>query len=408
MSRTLIAGAVALALVLAGTVAAVVGPATGSLEASADHAAAEQASADGATDAGGVAAAAPGAVQDAADCNATRLHRQLSDAVVTIRFANRSGELGQLSGWVYGEEGYVVTNAHGVIVGTPTGVVFPDRFGVQFADDRWRTAEVVGADPYSDLAVLRVDDLPAGVDPLPVANESPRPGQPVATVGSPLGHRASVTRGVVSGLGRAFPLPYFPGVNVTVPNVIQTDATTGPGSSGGVLVDCEGTVLGVTYASYVFKDTNYAIPWSTVRRVVPALVRDGTYDHPYIGVRGLTMSPVVAEATGVPLTSGVLVEDVFADGPAAGVLRGSPAIDRATGLPVGGDVIVAVDGTAIDTQTELVNYVFEATRPGESVTVTVYRDGGRRNVSLTVGTRPPLGDLLANASARNASALSVR
>lgn len=326
----------------------------------------------------GNAPAASAAAQEAA-CDYDDLYEATIPSVVTVRVSNESGEFAQGSGWVY-DDGLVVTNWHVVADGT--------GFDVQFSNGEWRTAEVVGVDVRSDLAVLAVEDLPADADPLPVADSLPNQGEEVAALGSPLGLEGTISRGVVSGVNRAVTVQYSEGFNQTIPLAIQTDAAIAPGSSGGPLVNCTGEVVGVNYAGDRFVDINFAISASMVRRVVPALIENGTYRHSFLGVAGMDVSPTLARVNEVNVTSGVLVVDVLPDGPSDGALEGSPAIHRRTGLPVGGDVIVAMDGTPIESQGDLLAFLFEETRPGETVEVTVIRDGERQTVEVTLGERP--------------------
>ena len=323
--------------------------------------------------------------QQQSDCDFDAVFDEAVPSVVTIRTFDEGGDVGQGSGWVYdrnASSALVVTNAH----------VVQGAFGadVRFSNGEWREVpELVGIDPYADLAVLRVSRPPAYADALNVSRTVPNEGNAVAALGSPLGLEGSITTGTVSALDRSVTVEAGGGL-YTVADAIQTDAAINPGNSGGPLVDCRGQVVGVNFAGVspeVGQSINFAISASMVDRIVPSLVENGTYNHSYLGVRGISLSPTVASINGINGTSqGVLIESVVDGGPADGVLRGSSETDRVSGLPVGGDVILGVDGTRIGDVDDLRDYLFEETRPDETVTVTVLRDGERIQVELTVGT----------------------
>ncbi|WP_227353255.1 S1C family serine protease [Haladaptatus salinisoli] len=319
--------------------------------------------------------------QDA--CNFTRLYDRTMDSVVSVRVGTRGGEFGQGSGFVYrlgaNGSGLVVTNNH-VVANAST-------VAVQFDRGEWRAARIVGTDPYSDLAVLRVRRVPSYVDALSLANETAEPGEGVAALGSPLGLQGSITEGIVSGVNRSLPSQQ----GFSIPNVIQTDAAINPGNSGGPLVDCNGEVVGVNTAGIRGgENLGFAIPAGVVRRVVPALVENGTYRHSYLGISSGDVSPIVARANGLNQAQGVLVTRVVPGSPASGVLQGSERTEtvRGVSVPVGGDIIVGIDGQRIRSGEDLSSYLSTETRPGETVRLTVIRDGERRTVNVTLGARP--------------------
>jgi len=306
----------------------------------------------------------------------TALYERTIDSVVTIRLEGPRG--GQGSGFVYDREGHVVTNEH--VVGEREEVL------VRFSSGTWREATVVGTDTYTDLAVLDVERVPDGVDPLPLADRRPRPGQRVAALGSPFGLEGSITSGIVSGVNRSMETDR----GFSIPATVQTDAPINPGNSGGPLVSMNGTVVGVNRAKQG-DNIGYAISPQLVDRVVPALVTDGSYEHSFVGIRTIPVTPASAEANGLDRARGALVIGVLA-GPAEGVLE--PAQSR-TGVgghtvPTGGDVILRVDGMAISSQQDLSRVLMLHTRPGDTVTMTVSRDGERRTVEVTLEERPSI------------------
>ena len=300
------------------------------------------------------------------------------------------GEAGQGSGFVWDKEGHIVTNNH-VVAGGETILV-------NFADNTQAVAEVVGTDPDSDLAVIRVDLPPEQLFPLPIGDSSTlRVGQRAVALGSPFGFEQTLTMGIVSGVGRTVPADIQ---GFSLPNLIQTDAAINPGNSGGPLLDIEGRVIGVN--TLIFSQTRgansgvgFALPINKVRAVVPDLIATGRYETPYLGLSFLPtpMTPSLAEALGLPgVTRGVLVTGVVPGGPseAAGLRAG----DREVTLPnlagsvnSGGDVVVSVDDVPVSEFDDLVNYL-DTRRVGDVVTLGVIRDGQPLDVPVTLGARP--------------------
>lgn len=317
------------------------------------------------------------------DCNYAGLYDAAADGVVRVNASNATDEWAA-SGWVVrtGDAGaLVVTNWHVVYGATDLDAQFGER---------WREAELVGADAGTDLAVLRVPDAPASARPLPVATDPPERGQPIAVLGSPYGLHKSITRGIVSGVERAVTIPLAPGVNATVPGAIQTDAAVEPGNSGGPWLDCRGRVVGMTHGGYVYDDVTFGVPARLVRQIVPELVANGSYDHPYLGVSTVSVGPQLAEVNDLDVARGAMVVAVAPGGPADGTLRGSHAVDRQTGRPYGGDVILAVDGVPVADRAALASHLLAAHRPNDTVELTVRRDGANRTVRVTLGVQPPV------------------
>ena len=322
-----------------------------------------------------------------ASCNYQTLYDETIDSVVTVQILTESQQ-GLGSGFVFDREGRIVTNQH--VVGNASMVE------VQFNRGDWRTAEVIGTDAYSDLAVLEVNDTPDYAEPLELQTREPEAGQPVGALGSPLGLEATVTDGIVSGTNRSLPAGAQQGPRFTIPNTIQTTAAINPGNSGGPLVDCEGRVLGVNTATLSgSENTGFAVPASRLERVVPSLIENGSYAGPFLGISSFDVSPVVTEANDLDVTQGVLVQQVVPGSPADGVLRGTTGTEEVRGVevPVGGDVILAGDGQRILTGEDLSSYLTQ-TSPGETVTMTILRDGERIEVEIELGERPPPGESL--------------
>lgn len=320
----------------------------------------------------------PGAGVDAGEEPFASVYEETIESVVTVRVYG-GGRSGTGSGFVRGD-GSIVTNQH-VVDGAET-------IELAFSEGEWRTAEVLGTDAYTDLAALSVDDRPGYATPLPMLEADPPIGTRVMALGNPYQLEASASAGIVSGVDRSLAGPNdFP-----IPDAIQTDAAVNPGNSGGPLVTLEGRVVGVITAGGG-ENIGFAISAPLTERVVPALVEDGSYAHAYVGVRLLTVTPTVAEANDLPLSDprGVLVSEVVDGSPADGVLRGSPDTERARGseVPVGGDVVLSLDGSPTPTVEQLTSVVALQTSPGDTIAVEVLRDGDRRTVDLTLGERPP-------------------
>lgn len=268
---------------------------------------------------------------------------------------------GQGSGWVY-RDGYVVTNAHVVTDATDVQV--------RFSEGEWRDGSVVGTDASSDLAVIEVEDKPDYAETLSLVESQPPVGTEVLAIGNPYGLEGSVTSGLVSGVNRSIPAPN----GYTIPDGIQTGAPVNPGNSGGPLVTTDGEVVGVINSGGG-ENLAFAISAALVDRVVPALVEDGTYDHPYLGIGFQTVTPEIASQAGLDGPRGVAVTQVEPDGPSAAALQT-------------GDVIVGVAGRTINDGQELSSYLALEASPDETVELTVHRDGERRTVSVTLGMRP--------------------
>jgi serine protease Do len=294
------------------------------------------------------------------------------------------------SGFVWDKQGHIVTNNH-VIDGA-------DKIEVTFSDGTVRSAELIGADPDSDLAVLKIDLSADQLHPVQIADSTQlKVGELAIAIGNPFGLEGSMTMGIVSALGRSLPVESdSQEPSYTIPDVIQTDAPINPGNSGGVLVNEYGQVFGVTSAIISPVDASagigFAIPSIIVQKVVPALIKDGHYDHPWLGLSGTTLSPDLAQAMGIDVDQrGALVVDIVPESPAdkAG-LHGSDrqaTIDDQD-VPVGGDVIVAIDGEPVNSFDDLVTYLVRNTEVGQKVEISILRDGVTKTVDLKLEARP--------------------
>ncbi|MCX7706631.1 MAG: trypsin-like peptidase domain-containing protein [Anaerolineae bacterium] len=299
----------------------------------------------------------------------------------------------QGSGFVWDLEGHIVTNHH-VVEGA-------DALRVTFYDGIQLPAKLIGSDPDSDLAVIKVD--PTLVTLVPVEQgriEDVVVGQRAIAIGNPFGLAGSMTTGIVSAIGRSVESM----TGYSIPLAIQTDAAINPGNSGGPLLNDRGEVIGVNFQIRSAVRSNsgvgFAIPINIVQRVVPALIRDGVYKHAWLGIRGQTYTPAWAEALGFPRDArGAYVISVISDGPAAkaGVRGASRNTNVLLGLGMagpeylraGGDLIIAIDDRPVKQFDDLLVYLESEKSPGDVVVLTVLRsDGKEAQLRVTLGERP--------------------
>ncbi len=323
------------------------------------------------------------------------VYQQVGDAVVNITVISQGLNLwmqpyeqeGSGSGFVYDTAGHIVTNYH-VVEGA-------NDILVTFADGTVLEAELVGSDATTDLAVIRVDPAAYPLTPLTLVDtDALRVGQFVVAIGNPFGLQQTVTFGVISSLGRIIESPD----GRYIGEAIQTDAAINPGNSGGPLLDLDGRVIGVNAQivspSRASAGIGFAIPANTVARVAPALIETGRYPHPWMGVRLVELTPqnieLLREAGMVVPDAGVLIVAVEPGQPAerAG-LRGSNMVRGPSGmqLAVGGDIITAVNDRAIASFRELIAYLETETEVGETINVTVMRDGEFLTLPLTLAEK---------------------
>jgi S1-C subfamily serine protease len=318
------------------------------------------------------------------------LYARANPSVVNITiYGEQNGQvvpLGQGSGFVNDQEGHIVTNAH--------VVDSAEQVEVTFSDGTILSADIVGEDLNSDLAVVKVEQLPESIGPLPLgAMRDLAVGQTVVAIGNPFGLEGTLTRGIISALGRNIPaLTPF-----SIPQSIQTDAAINPGNSGGPLLNLEGEVIGVNAqietngTSRSNSGVGFAIPVSIVKLVIPDLKEHGEYEWSWLGVRGGNLTPAMVNAGGLSVNKGAFISDVTPDGPAATAgLQG--AVDSATVdgrvVPIGGDIIIAADGASIQSFDDLLIYIALKTRPGQEVTLTLLRAGETQDVVVKLDDRP--------------------
>jgi len=290
------------------------------------------------------------------------------------------------SGFVIDTEGHILTNNHVVDGATKIQV----KLG---SSDTTRSAEVVGTDPASDIALLKVDAPADQLHPLALGDSAKvQVGDPVVAIGNPFGLDRTVTSGIVSALQRQIQAPN----GFSISHVIQTDAAINPGNSGGPLIDAGGSVIGINSQIETGGGSNgnvgigFAIPIDTARQVVDEIEQNGKVEHAYLGINGGTITPALADAVNLPVGKGVLVAEVVKGGPAdkAGLEGGSTeATIEGAKFKLGGDIITEVDGEPIDSMEEVIEAV-DAAKPGEEMELTILRHGDSKKLTVTLGDRP--------------------
>ncbi len=289
------------------------------------------------------------------------------------------------SGIVYDTSGHIITNNHVVEGGFKITVVFHD--GQSFP------AKVVGTDPYADLAVINVNPSSYALYPLELGDSSKvRIGDEVAAIGNPFGLTGSLTSGIVSQLGRLLDPPNS---TFSIPNVIQTDTPINPGNSGGPLLNMQGQVIGINTAiqseTGEFSGVGFAIPSNTMKRIVPILIQTGHYEHPWLGITGISVDPDLASTLKLPVSFGFQIITVVphSSSDQAGLhgYKDTKTING-TQYKIGGDIIIAADGYPIKKINDLLNYLQDQKSVGDKMTLTIIRDGKTMPVTLTLQQRP--------------------
>ena len=294
---------------------------------------------------------------------------------------------GQGSGFVWDKQGHIVTNRHVVLDA--------ERITVLFSDGSNTGAEIVGLDEDSDLAVLKIERDAELLFPVSLGDSNDvRVGQLAITIGNPFGQDFSTTTGIVSAIGRTIRTGDS---HFSLPKVIQTDAPMNPGNSGGPLLDRKGRVIGIDAQIITRSGANtgigFAIPVNIAKQVVPVLISEGVFTYSWLGIRGTTIAPEAVELMSAPSdTRGAQVIALADDSPAekAGLVGSSKSKRTDEGnIRYGGDVITAIEGQAIDSMNDLIIYLLENTRPGDTVTMSVVRDGGESTtIEVTLAARP--------------------
>ena len=295
---------------------------------------------------------------------------------------NETGGVG--SGFVFDRMGHIITNAH-VIEGSTKTIV-------TFLDGRSYNAEIIGIDEYTDIGVIKVNADLKLLKPLSLGDSSNlKVGEPIAAIGNPFGLSGSMTSGIISQMGRLLPS----GSGYSIPDVIQTDAAINPGNSGGPLLNMRGNIVGINTAiqstTGEFTGVGFAIPSQTVAKIVPTLINEGEYKHPWIGISGRDIDPDTANVLGLKDALGFLIITVVENSPASDAgLIGSNKIIEVDGreYSVGGDIIIAVDGMDVRKIDDILVHLQRVKTVGDEMNLEILRDGRTTNVTIILQERP--------------------
>ncbi|MBS3923438.1 MAG: trypsin-like peptidase domain-containing protein [Nitrosarchaeum sp.] len=295
-----------------------------------------------------------------------------------------NGTSGVGSGFVFDKQGHIITNAH--VIKNVKKVV------VTFLDGRSYNAEIVGSDQYTDIGVIKVNADLSLLQPLPLGDSANlKVGEPIAAIGNPFGLSGSMTSGIISQLGRLLPS----GAGYSIPDVIQTDAAINPGNSGGPLLNMRGEIVGINTAiqstTGEFTGVGFAVPSQTLAKIVPKIIVDGKYTHPWIGIAGRDIDPDLAKVLNLNDAVGFLVITVVDNSPAAKAgIHGSNETVEVDGIkyPIGGDIILSVDGNQVRKIDDILIHLQRAKSVGDEMMLEVLRDGRTTNVTITLDERP--------------------
>jgi len=318
------------------------------------------------------------------------LFEKSEEGVVKIQVVrnNIPGDTGSVgSGFVYDNLGHIITNAHVVDGASKATVTFLD--GSQY------DAEIIGKDKFTDIAVIKVSEKPRLLHPLQIGDSSQlRIGEQVAAIGNPFGLSGSMTSGIVSQMGRLLPSQDS---GFSIPDVIQTDAAINPGNSGGPLLNMKGQVVGINTAIQSISGGNtgigFAVPSNTAIKIVPSLIEDGEYHHPWIGISGRDIDPDLAKVLELKDAKGFLIITVVDGSPAdkAG-LKGMTATQVIDGkeYPADGDIIISVDDKEVRKISDILIHLQREKSVGDAIVLGVLRDGEFMHISLELVERPDL------------------
>src|SRR5215217_4879591 len=290
------------------------------------------------------------------------------------------------SGFVYDNKGRIITNNH--VVGDAKIV------DITLVDGNRYTANVIGTDIFSDIAVIEiVENLTQlsspPLKPLIIGNSSElEVGEQAIAIGNPFGLAGTMTTGIISQTGRLLPDTQ---TGFSIPNAIQTDALINPGNSGGPLLNMNGQVIGMNTAGLFGSGIGLAIPSNAITRIVPALIEKGNYTHPWLGLTAATLTSDLAETVEGLETNfkGVLVDSIVKNGPADKVGVNGSITDQ-YGKKHGGDIITAIDGRIVNQNEDLISYIAENKKVGDKITLTIYRNGQFLDLEMTLQERPSL------------------
>ena len=295
---------------------------------------------------------------------------------------NETGGVG--SGFVFDKKGHIITNAHVIEDSTKTVVTF--------LDGRSYNAQIIGVDKYTDIGVIKVNADLKLLHPLSLGDSSNlQVGEPITAIGNPFGLSGSMTSGIISQMGRLLPS----GSGYSIPDVIQTDAAINPGNSGGPLLNMRGDIVGINTAiqssTGEFTGVGFAIPSQTVAKIVPTLIKEGEYKHPWIGISGKDIDPDTANILGLKDTLGFLIITVVEDSPAfdAGLIGSNETIKvEGREYLIGGDIITTVDGIDVRKIDDILIHLQRVKTVGDEMVLEILRENRTTSVTIILQERP--------------------
>jgi S1-C subfamily serine protease len=325
------------------------------------------------------------------------LFTKVKQSVVTVNAANTTDPSNSSSGagFIYDKDGHILTTMSAIAAYTQGDI------HITFSDGTIYLAKVIGADWFSDLAVLQIQDIPKDkLVPLPIGNSSElRVGDQAITITSIFDVPGLLIEGVISRLGVLLPIDEeavrTPGASYSIPDAIVTDIPTNPGSGGGPLLNIRGEVIGINSAIFSstkeFAGISFAVPSNTIKKVVPSLITTGSYMHPDIGITGIDVTPDIAKTMGLKEAKGFLITNVTADGPADKAdVQGGDLLTEINGrqIELGGDIIMGIDNKNVSKIDDILTYLEREKQVGDTVELTVLRDGQLWGMNVMVGSRP--------------------
>jgi S1-C subfamily serine protease len=329
------------------------------------------------------------------DLTIPEIYQKTLKSVVWIKvYSPLLGQLGGGSGFIYDSSGHIITNNHVVTAGQLS--IGNVNLEVTFYDGSVYPAKVIGSDPLTDIAVVQVDtSVPSDkIIPLSLGNSSElKTGEDTVVIGNPFGLKGTITNGIISSLGRTEPTTSL-GLQFDIPDIIQTNAAINPGNSGGPMLNMRGEVTGIAVSTLVNSTgIGFVIPSSTINKVVPSLISNGSFRHPWLGIEGEDMTSAIANIMKLQEAKGVLVTSVIEGSSAAkaGIRGGNQAIDIPTegrSVLMGGDVILKINNQDIQNFDDILVYIQRHTAVGDNVTLNILRNGQNLDVPVVLGAAP--------------------
>lgn len=322
----------------------------------------------------------------------SELFSNVEDSVVQVTAVNEMGIYEWGSGFIFDNNSHIIASSTTVRENN-------ENLRVTFSDGTVYRAELIASDPFSDIAVLTVPQVPEDkIKPLPIGNSTElKVGEQVATIGSPFGLSGLLTFGVVAKLGVLYPVESpVEGATYSIPDTIVADLSVNPGNAGGPLFNMKGEVIGITIGQFPQTSISFAVPSNTINKVAPSLIETGSFAYPWLGISGVDITPEIADAIGLQEPRGFLITDIEPIGPAAEAgIRGASSNQSTINIggseiAVGGDVIIAIDGRPVTKIDDILGYILREKSVGDNLELSIFRDGQIQNIDITLEPRPSI------------------